>query len=73
MWHDFRQYFEPAFIDRVHKASEPYLRRTKLPAYAGCILGDERGASGLRMKADFTGNLVTAQMQLMLDPNQSRL
>jgi len=66
-------YFEPELIDRVHKASEPYLRRTKLPAYAGCILGDERGNSGLRFKADFTGNLVTAQMQLVLDPSQSRL
>ncbi len=66
-------YFQPEFIDRVHKASEPYLRRTTLPAYAGCILGDERGASGLRVKAEFTGKLVTAQMQLVLDPSQSRL
>jgi protocatechuate 3,4-dioxygenase beta subunit len=66
-------YFEPALIDRVHKASEPYLRRTKLPAYEGCIQGDERGNSGLRFKADFTGNLVTAQMQLVLDPSQSRV
>ncbi len=45
-------YFQPALIDRVHKASEPYLRRTKLPAYLGCIQGDERGNSGLRIKAD---------------------
>jgi protocatechuate 3,4-dioxygenase beta subunit len=66
-------YFEPDLIDRVHKASEPYLRRTQLPAYAGTILGDERGASGLRFKADFTGGLVTAQMQMVLDPNQSRV
>jgi protocatechuate 3,4-dioxygenase beta subunit len=65
-------YFEPDLIDRVHKASEPYLRRTLLPAYAGCILGDERGASGLRMKASFTGELVTTQMQLVVDPAQSR-
>jgi protocatechuate 3,4-dioxygenase beta subunit len=65
-------YFEPELIDRVHKAAEPYLRRTQLPAYAGCILGDERGASGLRMKASFTGELVTAQMQLVVDPAQSR-
>jgi protocatechuate 3,4-dioxygenase beta subunit len=66
-------YFDPALIDRVHKASEPYLRRTSLPAYLGCIQGDERGASNLRMKADFTGGVVTAQMQLMLDPAQSRV
>jgi protocatechuate 3,4-dioxygenase beta subunit len=66
-------YFEPALIDSVHKASEPYLRRTRLPAYAGSILGDERGNSGLRVKAQFTGGLVTAQMQLVLDPAQSRV
>lgn len=66
-------YFDPVLIDRVHKASEPYLRRTVLPAYAGCIKGDERGNSGLRIKADFTGSLVTAQMQLVLDPAQSRV
>ncbi|MEO6080555.1 MAG: hypothetical protein ABIQ86_12345 [Steroidobacteraceae bacterium] len=66
-------YFDPALIDRVHKASQPYLRRTALPAYGGIILGDERGASGLRFKAEFTGQLVTAQMQLVLDPAQSRL
>ncbi len=66
-------YFEPALIDRVHKASEPYLRRTKLSAYPGIILGDERGASGLRMKASFDKALVTAQMQLLLNPAESRM
>jgi protocatechuate 3,4-dioxygenase beta subunit len=66
-------YFEPALIERVHKAAEPYLRRTAHPAYAGIVLGDERGASGLRMKADFTGGIVTTQMQLLLDPGQSRV
>jgi protocatechuate 3,4-dioxygenase beta subunit len=66
-------YFEPALIDRVHKAAQPYLRRTALPAYAGCILGDERGNSGLRIKAEVTGSMVTAQMQLVVDPAQSRL
>jgi protocatechuate 3,4-dioxygenase beta subunit len=61
-------YFEPALIDRVHRASEPYLRRTALPDYAGIILGDERGSSGLRMKAEVAGGIVTAQMQLLLAP-----
>jgi len=65
-------YFEPALIDQVHKASEPYLRRTMHAAYAGVILGDERGASGLRMKAEFTKGVVTSQMQLVMDPEQSR-
>jgi protocatechuate 3,4-dioxygenase beta subunit len=66
-------YFEPALIDSVHKASQPYLRRTTHPAYPGLILGDERGASGLRMKADFRSGVVTAQMQLVVDPAQSRV
>jgi protocatechuate 3,4-dioxygenase beta subunit len=66
-------YFEPALIDRVHKASEPYLRRTAHPAYAGLVLGDERGSSGLRMKAELRGGIVTAQMQLVIDPRQSRV
>lgn len=64
-------YFEPALIDQVHKASEPYLRRTAHPAYAGLILGDERGSSGLRMKAGLKGGIVTAQMQLVIDPQRS--
>jgi protocatechuate 3,4-dioxygenase beta subunit len=66
-------YFESELNDRVHKASEPYLRRTAHPAYAGIILGDERGSSGLRMKAQFAGGKVTAQMQLILDPARSSL
>jgi protocatechuate 3,4-dioxygenase beta subunit len=65
-------YFQPELIDRVHKASEPYLRRTMHPAYAGLILGDERGASGLRMKAEFSKGVVTSQMQLVVDAEQSR-
>jgi len=65
-------YFEPDLIDRVHKASQPYLRRTVLPAYAGSIRGDERNNSGLRAKASFDGKIVVAQMQISLDPNASR-
>src|SRR5690606_1823543 len=59
-------YFEPALIDQVHKAAEPYLRRTAHPAYAGLILGDEPGSSGLRMKGSVGQGIVTAQMQLVL-------
>jgi protocatechuate 3,4-dioxygenase beta subunit len=59
-------YFEPELIDRVHRASEPYRRRTAHPAYPGIILGDEPGSSGLRMKARSDGGIVTAQMQLVL-------
>jgi protocatechuate 3,4-dioxygenase beta subunit len=66
-------YFDPALSDSVHRSQQPYLRRTALPAYAGCILADERGNSGLRCKATFDGSLVTAQMQLVVDPRQSRV
>jgi protocatechuate 3,4-dioxygenase beta subunit len=62
-------YFEPGLIDKVHKASQPYLRRTTHPAYEGSIQGDERGNSGLRAKAGFDNNLVVAQMQILLDPS----
>ena len=65
-------YFDPELTDRVHKSRQPYLRRTALPAYAGCIRADESGNSGLRMKAQFDGNAVTAQMQLVVDPRVSR-
>jgi len=66
-------YFEPDLIDRVHKASQPYLRRTTLPAYAGSIIADENRNSGLRAKATFDGKVVVAQMQISLDPNASRV
>ncbi len=66
-------YFDPALTDTVHRSQQPYLRRTALPAYAGCILADERGNSGLRFKANFDRGLVTAQMQLVVDPGQSRV
>lgn len=57
----------------MHKASQPYLRRTALPAYAGAIRGDERNNSGLRAKASFDGKIVVAQMQISLDPGASRV
>jgi len=60
-------YFEPALIDSVHRSSEPYRRRTMLPGYAGSTLGDERGTSGLRVKARFKDGVVVAQMQLVLE------
>ena len=66
-------YFEPDLIDRVHKASQPYLRRTGLSAYAGAIRGDEPRNSGLRAKASFDGKVVVAQMRIALDPTASRV
>jgi protocatechuate 3,4-dioxygenase beta subunit len=62
-------YFDPSFSDRVHKASEPYLRRTALSAYEGAIQADEENNSGLRAKASFDGEVVVAQIQILLDPH----
>lgn len=62
-------YFEPSLTDEVHKASEPYLRRTMLSAYQGAIQADEANNSGLRAKATFDGTKVVAQMQIVLDPS----
>ena len=61
-------YFDPELSDAVHRASQPYLRRTQLPAYPGAIQADEPGNSGLRAAANFDSNLVVAQMQILLDP-----
>jgi protocatechuate 3,4-dioxygenase beta subunit len=61
-------YFEPELTDQVHKASEPYLRRTSIAAYAGAIAADEPNNSGLRAKATFDGTTVVAQIQILLDP-----
>ncbi len=66
-------YFEPDLIDRVHRAAQPYRRRTALAAYADAIRGDERNNSGLRAKATFDGRIVVAQMQISLDPKASRV
>lgn len=62
-------YFEPELTDRVHRASEPYLRRTAIAAYAGAIAADEPSESGLRAKATFDGTTVVAQLQILLDPS----
>jgi protocatechuate 3,4-dioxygenase beta subunit len=64
-------YFDPAFTDVVHHTAEPYLRRTRLAAYAGAIAADEANNSGLHAKASFDGQVVIAQMQVLLDPSTS--
>jgi protocatechuate 3,4-dioxygenase beta subunit len=62
-------YFDSDLSDRVHRASEPYLRRTGLSAYPGAILADEPNNSGLHAKATFDGQRVVAQLQILLDPS----
>jgi protocatechuate 3,4-dioxygenase beta subunit len=67
-------YFEPTFSKSIHEKNAPYLARTKLSAYAGAMAADEPGNSGLRAKASLSGDnagvggIVTAQMQILLDP-----
>jgi protocatechuate 3,4-dioxygenase beta subunit len=61
-------YFDPELTASVHEQYEPYKRRTSLSAYAGAIKADEGGNSGLKAKATLSNNIVTAQLQLVLDP-----
>jgi protocatechuate 3,4-dioxygenase beta subunit len=61
-------YFERDFTDMVHKSQEPYLARTMLDAYEGAIDVSSPDNSGLRAKATFENKIVTAQMQILLDP-----
>jgi protocatechuate 3,4-dioxygenase beta subunit len=65
-------YFDPTFSKSVHEEYEPYKARTSLSAYAGAMAADEGNNSGLRAKAtlDTSGAkpIVTAQMQILLDP-----
>ena len=67
-------YFEPTFSKSIHEKNAPYLARTKLSAYAGAMAADEPGNSGLRAKSSLSGDnagvggIVTAQMQILLDP-----
>jgi protocatechuate 3,4-dioxygenase beta subunit len=67
-------YFDPTFSKGIHEKNQPYLRRTTLSAYAGAMAADENGNSGLRAKSSLSGDvagvggIVTAQMQILLDP-----
>lgn len=61
-------YFDPAFTRTIHEVHEPYKRRTSIAAYQGAILGDENNNSGLRATARLEGEVVIAQMQILLNP-----
>ena len=67
-------YFDPTFSKSIHEKNQPYLRRTTLSAYAGAMAADENGNSGLHAKSSLSGDMagvggvVTAQMQILLDP-----
>ncbi|WP_437777310.1 hypothetical protein [Sorangium sp. So ce1097] len=64
-------YFDPAFTDSIHTKYDPYKARTTgnlATAYAGAILADERGNSGLRAKAWMEGDIAIAQMQIAVRP-----
>jgi protocatechuate 3,4-dioxygenase beta subunit len=67
-------YFDPPFSKSIHEKNAPYLARTTLSAYAGAMAADEPGNSGLHAKASLAGDnagvggIVTAQMQILLDP-----
>ncbi|MFZ5895605.1 MAG: hypothetical protein ACOY0T_31400, partial [Myxococcota bacterium] len=64
-------YFDPAFTDMVHTKYDPYKARTTgtlANTYKEAIKADESGNSGLRAKASMNGDIVVAQMQILLVP-----
>jgi protocatechuate 3,4-dioxygenase beta subunit len=67
-------YFDPSFSHSIHEKNQPYLRRTTLSAYQGALAANEPGNSMLHAKASLggdnagVGGIVTAQMQILLDP-----
>ena len=69
-----QMYFDPSFSHSIHEKNQPYLRRTTLSAYQTALAAAESGNSGLHFKAslggdsDGAGGIVTAQMQILLDP-----
>jgi protocatechuate 3,4-dioxygenase beta subunit len=62
-------YFDPSFTKSIHEAYEPYKTRTKLSAYQGSIAADESGNSGRHCTATKSGDKVTAQIQIVVDPS----
>ena len=56
------------FVLETYMAAE-----SLLPAYEDAIKGDEPRSSGIRAKASFDGRVVVAQLQVILDPNTSRV
>ena len=69
-----QMYFDPTFSHSIHEKNQPYLRRTTLSAYQNALAASESGNSNLHFKAslagdtDGAGGIVTAQMQILLDP-----
>jgi hypothetical protein len=68
-----QMYFETGFTKSIHEKYEPYLARTKLMAYADSVDVSTPSNSGIRAKASLANDVVTAQVQLLLDPNSSVL
>jgi protocatechuate 3,4-dioxygenase beta subunit len=72
-----QMYFDPAFAHSIHENNQPYLRRTTLSAYPNALAANETGNSELHFKASLAGDtagvggIVTAQMQILLDPKIS--
>jgi protocatechuate 3,4-dioxygenase beta subunit len=67
-------YFDTAFAKSIHEKNDPYKARTTIAAYNDALAANESGNSKLHFTAtlagdtDGVGGIVTAQMQLKLDP-----
>lgn len=66
-------YVDKAFAESVHGQYDPYRARTRLSAYDRAMssgkMGTEPNSSGLIVKASLASDIVTAQMQIVLDPS----
>jgi protocatechuate 3,4-dioxygenase beta subunit len=67
-------YFDSTFSKSIHEKNDPYKARTSLSAYNGAMAADEANNSQLKAKATLAGDtggvggIITAQMQILLDP-----
>jgi len=67
-------YFDTAFSKSIHEKNDPYKARTSIAQYATALAANENGNSKLHFTAslagdtDGVGGIVTAQMQLLLNP-----
>jgi hypothetical protein len=68
-----QMYFETEFTKSVHEKYDPYKARTTLSAYAASVDVSSPANSGIRAKASLANDVVTAQVQLLLDPAASVL
>jgi protocatechuate 3,4-dioxygenase beta subunit len=67
-------YFDTEFAKSIHEKNDPYKARTSIAQYATALAANENGNSKLHFTSslagdtDGVGGIVTAQMQILLNP-----